>query len=225
MEGKQATPSVQLCHLQEKDPCTGPPTPVLRLQAEDTETPKNTAKPIENHNVLSSIDLSRYSSIHKALSTAAYVLRWIHNVRKNQPKLYGSLSNGELTNARRCLVKGVQHSTYQEELAYLLKKQSKCPPLVRQLHLYLDDKQLIRCGERIHNAPVTERTKFPYLLPSHSLLTDMIVRNTHSSLHHGGVSVTVTALCEVYWIPSIRQCVRKVLRCCVICNKLMGKPY
>ena len=49
--------------------------------------------------------------------------------------------------------------------------------------------------------------------------------DTHKKLHHGGVSITVTALRQTYWIPSIRQCVRKVLRRCVRCNWLMGKPY
>ena len=89
----------------------------------------------------------------------------------------------------------------------------------------MDDKQLIRCGGRIHSAPATEQTKFPFLLPPHSLLTKLIVMDTHDKLHHGGVSITVTTLREAYWIPSIRQCVRKLLRRCVICNQLMGKPY
>ena len=145
--------------------------------------------------------------------------------KKIQPKLCDPITSGEFTNARRCLVKGIQYSTYHYELAYLLKGQSKCPPLVRQLRLYLDDKQLIRCGGRIHNAPATKLTKFPYLLPSDSLLTNMIVMDTHNKLHHGGVSITVTAIREVYWIPSIRQYVRKLLRRCVTCNKLVGKPY
>ena len=81
------------------------------------------------------------------LAVTAYVLRWIHNVQGNQPKRCGPLSSEELTNARRYLVKVVQFSTYQEEVAYLLKKRSKCLTLVRQLSLYLDDKQLIQCGE------------------------------------------------------------------------------
>ena len=101
------------------------PTPVLCLQSEEEpEPPKNTTEPTESHSTLSIIDLSRYSSIHRVLSTTAYVLRWINNVRKNQTKLCGPLSSGELTDARRCLVKAVQHSTYKEELTYLLKKQS-----------------------------------------------------------------------------------------------------
>ena len=53
----------------------------------------------------------------------------------------------------------------------------------------------------------------------------MIIQEVHEKLHHGGVSNTVTALRQVYWIPSIRQRVRKQLRQCVICNRLSGKPY
>lgn len=208
---------------------TWTPTPVLCLQAEeDTELESTTtiAESTENHSsILHLIDISQYSHIHRLLTITAYVLRWIHKVRKLQPNLCGPITSEEFTNAHRYLVKGVQYSSYHDELAYLLKKQSKCLPLVRQLRLYLDDKQLIRCGGRIHNAPTTELTKFPYLLPSDSLLTNMIVMDTHTKLHHGGVSVTVTAIREVYWIPAIRQYVRKLLRQCVTCNKLMGKPY
>ena len=49
--------------------------------------------------------------------------------------------------------------------------------------------------------------------------------DTHAQLHHGGVSITMTALRQIYWIPSIRQYIRKLLRRCLTCNKLMGKPY
>ena len=96
---------------------------------------------------------------------------------------------------------------------------------MRQLRLFLDDMKLIRCGGRIHNAPTTDASKFPYLLPNKHVVTRMIVADTHKKLHHGGVSITVTALRQVYWIPCIRQCVKSVLRRCVPCRKLIGKPY
>ena len=144
-------------------------------------------------------------------AVTAYVLRYVHNLRKAQPRTSGPLSSVELTNAQLYLIRGIQRSTYREEFAYLLKKQPKCPPLVRQLRLYLDDNQLIRSGRRIHNAPTTELAKFPFLLPSNSLFTNMIVMATHRWLHHGGVSITITALRQVYWIPSARQYIRKLL--------------
>ena len=53
----------------------------------------------------------------------------------------------------------------------------------------------------------------------------MIIYDTHKKLHHGGVAVTVTAIKQVYWIPSIKQRMRSILRKCAICVKTMGKAY
>ena len=54
----------------------------------------------------------------------------------------------------------------------------------------------------------------------------MIIQDTHKKLHHGGAANTVTALQQIYWIPTIHQCVKaQLLRKCVTCTKAMGKPY
>ena len=45
-------------------------------------------------------------------------------------------------------------------------------PLVRQRHLFLDK-------DRIHNAPLNELTKFPYLLPSKHPLAFLIIKMCH----------------------------------------------
>ena len=75
---------------------------------------------------------------------------------------------------------------------------------MRQLHLYLADDNLIRCGGRIYNTPLDQLTKFPYLLPHKHALTDMVTEDTHEKLHHGGTAIMVTAIWQVYWIPTIR---------------------
>ena len=116
----------------------------------------------------------------------------------------------------------IQQSGFPTGFSYLLKKQL-CPNLVKQLRLYLDKGNLLRCTG--HNAPVSDITKFPLLLPSRHFFTDMIIYDTHKKFCHGGVAVTVTVLRQVYWIPSIRQQVRSILRKCVICAKTMGKAY
>jgi len=160
------------------------------------------------------------------LAVTAYVLRFIHNLSKQQPRLNEPLSVSELQSARKLWISSTQHSCFKDELLYLLKKKQRhCPTLVKQLRLFLDKSKLIRCGGRIHNAPVSEMAKFPYLLPPRHTLTDMIIQQTHKKLHHAGVGATVTALRQVFWIPTIRQRVKTQLRQCVVCNRLMGKPY
>ena len=128
---------------------------------------------------------------------------FIHNLCRRSDLESGPLTNIELSEARIQLIISVQCSTYPEEFDFLCKNTSKCPTLVRQFCLFLDDKKLIRCGGRIHNAPTSDLTKFPYLLPSKHPVIKLIVVDTHKKLHHGGVSITVTALRQVYWIPCI----------------------
>lgn len=96
------------------------------------------------------------------------------------------------------LIIAVQRSTHPEEFAFLCKRTSKCPPLVRQLRLFLEDMKLICCGGRIHNAPTSDLSKFPYLLQSKHPITKMIVVDTHKRLHHGGCSSLSSLLDTMY---------------------------
>jgi len=118
-----------------------------------------------------------------------------------------------------------QQQQFPMEIQHLISnsRNKKCSPMVRQLQLFIDDLGYIRCSGRIHNAPVSNLTKFPYLLPSPHFLTTIIA--AHTTQLHGGVNQTVTALRQRYWIVSIRRHVRSVLRTCVTCKKTCGKAY
>ena len=91
--------------------------------------------------------------------------------------------------------------------------------------MFVDDKGLLRCGGRIHNAPLSELARFPYLLPLNHHLTTLIVNNMHVVLSHAGVGATLTALRQSFWIPSGRQCVKKILHRCTVCRRHGGRPY
>ena len=97
-------------------------------------------------------------------------------------------------------------------------------PLIRQLQLFVDDFGAIRCGGRIHNVPVMESTKFPYLLPTNHPLTTLIVMEAHINQLHAGLNSTIIHLRQIFWIPSIRQCVKKIIHKCASCRKVIGKP-
>jgi len=86
----------------------------------------------------------------------------------------------------------------------------------------LNSDSLICCGGRIHNAPVSDSAKFPYLLPRKHPLTELIVHDIHKRHFHTGTNSTVT---QMHWIPAARQCVRNIIRHCVAYNKLSGGHY
>ncbi|XP_052249823.1 uncharacterized protein LOC127857468 [Dreissena polymorpha] len=57
------------------------------------------------------------------------------------------------------------------------------------------------------------------------VLTKLIVFDVHKNQLHSGVYSTITQIRQKYWIPSIRQCVRSLLRTCIQCTRVTGRPY
>ena len=204
-------------------------TLTLHLQTDDMNSdqpgPMDPTEPLTGIHKI--IDLSKYSTLTKLLRVTSYVLRFINNLRDSTTKQTGPLSVKELNTAQFRWVLNCQQQQFPREVQHLKsdRRNKRCPTLVRQLQLFLDDMGYLRCGGRIHNAPVSNTTKFPYLLPSRHALTTLIVLAAHATQLHGGVNRTVTALRQTFWITSARRFIRSVLRTCVTCKRVCGKPY
>ena len=41
---------------------------------------------------------------------------------------------------------------------------------------------------------------------------------------HAGVNATLIAIRQKYWIPTARRIVRGILKRCVVCQKVIGRP-
>ena len=177
-----------------------------------------------NNGVNTVINLHAFSTIQRLLRVTAWVLRFANNTKKKAKKRYGPLSVTELNAAQTLWIVNCQSTTYPKELANLKAKTSSRLPLVRQLRLFLI-KDVIRCGGRIHNAPIHESAKFPILLPQNHHLTQLIVQDAHERILHSGLNSTLTHLRQRYWIPTGRQYVKKIIRRCVTCRKTIGKAY
>ena len=170
------------------------------------------------------IDLTKFSTLNKLTAVTAYVSRFIHNCRQGTTsRITGPLTVSELAQANLQWLKQIQGSVFADEVTNLRAKGNRLP-LVRQLRLFLDSNGLLRCGGRIHNAPIFELAKFPYLLPSHHDSTTLVIKNAHVSLLHAGVNTILTALQQQYWIPSARQRIKSFIRKCVVCKKTKKKP-
>ncbi|XP_065896204.1 uncharacterized protein [Dysidea avara] len=172
------------------------------------------------------IDISNYSTLSRLLAVTAYVYRFISNCKKpQQERETGSLTPSEQHHASIIWVKQCQEEVYSRELVNLTTNPAKRLPLVRQLRLFVDKDHLLRCGGRIHNAPLSETAKFPLLLPPKHWLTSLIIHSIHVQLFHAGTNATLTAIRQKFWIPTARQRIKSQLRRCVICRKHSGKPY
>ena len=218
------------------------PSKILHLHlcdiadAEDTDATANNTKtttdgatqtdPAEKqlgiHNL---IDVSRFSTLSRLLTVTAYVLRFVKNLQNHATKTDGPLSVQERQEAQRKWIQNSQALIYAAEIANLQSKSRTRLTLVKQLHLFLDADGFLRCGGRIHNAQLAESAKFPYLLPPNHPFTALIVYEIHRRQLHSGVNVVVTMLRQTFWITSIRQYVRKLLRRCVTCRKVQGTAF
>ena len=201
---------------------------ILLLQVEEdpaTNTCMVTHASIAVPGIHNIILASNYSTLPRLLRVTACILRFIHNVRHPSDRKEDTLSTEEINVARSRWIYGCQHTSFQKEIHHLQTNHSRRIPMVRQLRLFLDNLGYLRCGGRIHNAPVSSDTKFPYLLPKDHHLTRLIVYAVHKEQLHAGVSNTVAALRQRYWIPSARQLVKRLLRKCVPCRRTLGKPY
>ena len=140
------------------------------------------------------ITISNHSSLDKLLGVTAYILRFIRNTKQSTSTSTGPLSVQELHKAKLAWIRNCQQQIFSKEHHNITSKVSNRLLLVRQLRLFLDNSQFIRCGGRIHNAPVSELMKFPYLLPKNHPFTTLIIRDCHIKQGHAGTNSTITAI-------------------------------
>ncbi|XP_063404420.1 uncharacterized protein LOC134687892 [Mytilus trossulus] len=172
------------------------------------------------------IDNERYNSCRKLTRITAYVMRFATNCRATETEQKKDLlRSDEIENAKFLWIRYTQGKIFSDEIN-CIDNSTKRKTLVRQLKLFLDEKQLLRCGgRRIDNATVGETVKFPYLLPAKDRLTHLIVLEAHENTLHSGINITLAYIQQTFWIPKLRQCVKSILSKCVTCRKVIGKSY
>ena len=123
-------------------------------------------------------------------------------------------------------LRSIQANLFSVEIAYLKSKVKQIPlPLVTQFGLFIDDLDLLRCRGRINNSQVDVTSKNPLLLPPHHPWVKLLIQCIHYDIKHSGTADTLSTIREKFWILKGRQTVKKIIKSCVVCNKLEGMPY
>ena len=132
------------------------------LQSLQMEIVTNVA---DDPNILNIIDITRYSTLVRLLRVTARVINFSRKWRKR--KVYSeTFTAKDIVEARNVLLKATQHKIYRQEIPYLKNKdKSRQPPIIRQLDLYLDDEDIIRCRGRL------QYTDLPHFLSSYQRTT------------------------------------------------------
>ena len=56
-------------------------------------------------------------------------------------------------------------------------------------------------------------------------LAEKLIEEAHIQTIHGGLTLTMTKVRSKYWVPTLRQSVKRVLRICCGCKNLHVKGY
>jgi hypothetical protein len=108
---------------------------------------------------------------------------------------------------------------YFERPSLALRKQ------LQELNAFRDVDGLWRVGGRARKSSESYACKFPVVLPRDSHLSLLVARACHVGIAHQGRMFTISEIrASGYWILGMRHVVSALIRLCVECRRLRGKP-
>lgn len=179
------------------------------------------------------IDYSHHSSLRSAKRVTALVLRFIKKLLRatedvTRQRIYARipelkeisdsatiLEGKEIRAARSVLIRNHQ-------LTYLKTEYRKS--MENTLRLYEDEHQVWRSRGRIGNSALDSDTISPIFIAPNTAIARLIIQEAHGNFHKG-IEHTMASVREHYWIPKLRQQVRKFVTNCVKCRRFNGLPY
>ena len=157
---------------------------------------------------------SRYSSWNRLVRVTAWVKRFLINSKtpSESRSLGASLSDLELLNAQQHWIRQAQ--------AEVFPGGTKDRRLI-QLTPMLDSDGLLRIDGRLKLAKdLPYQTRHPIILPTHHIVTRLIIVDTHQKLGHStGTEHVLTELRTKFWIVKGRQTVKTIITKCLVCRK------
>ncbi|XP_046862768.1 uncharacterized protein LOC124456341 [Xenia sp. Carnegie-2017] len=145
----------------------------------------------------------------KTMRITAWVFRFVYNLKKKQQRRRGPLTTNELQPQVLWWVK-------REQLRFENSDQMRED--TQRLNLKKNEEGVLECRGRMQG-------ECPIYIPPESELAKKLVMHEHLRTLHGGVSLTMTAVRENYWIPRLRQLTKKVRSRCNGCKRLQASAF
>lgn len=167
---------------------------------------------------------ARVSTFTRLIRIFAYVLRFIHRVRKIIPSSYSvNLNTFELQNSTRFCVKLTQQFYFSKEIHSIQNNNSSLSSL-QSLTPFIDTSGLLRVGGRLRNSDLSFDAKHPMLLPKKCHLSNLICDHFHHLTLHAGPRTVQSLITKQFWIISLRSLLRWRIRNCIKCLRFSLKP-
>ncbi|GFX00824.1 integrase catalytic domain-containing protein [Trichonephila clavipes] len=141
--------------------------------------------------------LDKFSSYMKVVRTVAWIFRFYHNSKSVSKELTLLKCNKPLP------------------------KSSK----LQSLNVFLDSEGILRVGGRLRLQQTLKfEQKHPMLIPKEHHFTSLVIRHFHRVNFHAAQELVLSLIRQQFWIPHGKSAVKKELRNCIDCFKLVAKP-
>ncbi|XP_065652958.1 uncharacterized protein LOC136080271 [Hydra vulgaris] len=164
------------------------------------------------------IKAEKFSSLTQLLRVSAYVLRFGNNIKNKVVKYQGELTTKEINSAEELCIKCEQS---------LLKGENDSSQdyenIKQQLDLFIDEHNILRLKGRFENSLLEYAEKYPIILRSYSHFTKLIVLAALERVKHLRLEGTLNELRSRFWIRKGRQIVKKYIKDCVKCKRVLAK--
>ena len=155
-------------------------------------------------------ELLEVHTLHKILRIGAWIRRFIVNCRqKVKARKYGPISTEEIESQRLWWIKRAQCDAASDDE---IKKDRV------NLNLQPNQNAILECRGRIEG-------EYPIYIPRNHPLARKLVQQAHLSTLHGGVRMTMAKIRDCYWIPKLRQLVKRVRTECWGCKRFRIQAY
>ncbi|XP_039303440.1 uncharacterized protein LOC120357338 [Solenopsis invicta] len=199
--------------------------PTMSASLSDIALKENSRATVQIASVTESWELAdRYSSWPKLIRVSTYILRFISRIRRRdeialRSESPSSLTASEVRASKKFWVRYIQRQLFPLEIRALTQSKSvpSKSPLV-SLNPFLDEKQIIRVGGRLSQAPIPAQARHPIVLGSHPLVR-LLIFHTHLRTLHAGTQLTLATLRQEFWLLRARSTVRSILHGCVTCAR------
>lgn len=166
----------------------------------------------------------KFSSLQKLIRITAICFKVIARLKKQPISTPVTIiSSREMEAAKLFWVKATQAAFFAQELKTLKSNSTfgKTHAFAR-LTAFLDHEGVIRVGGRLNASTLSPESKHQAILPRHSRLSELIIRDSHYRTLHGGTQLTLANIRNSYWIIGGRAPVKTHILRCVICARQRG---
>ena len=139
------------------------------------------------------------------LSKTLRILYWINHFLNNcrKSKVSGPLTAEKVLVQRKFLIKREQN---------LYSKTKNFEVVRQQLNLKMNQEGIYERHGRIQG-------DYPVFIPNKSVLAEKLVKEGHLQTIHGRVTLTMARIRDQYWIPTLRQPVKRIIKRCYGCKR------